>query len=38
MSAVSSGRVNMRAASERFAELRDLIDVHGRDDHGDPAC
>jgi hypothetical protein len=29
---------DMRAAYERFAELRDLIDVHGRDDHGDPAC
>jgi hypothetical protein len=29
---------DMRAASERFAELRDLIDVHGRENQGGPAC
>jgi hypothetical protein len=28
---------DMRAASERFAELRDLIDVHRKDDEADPA-
>jgi len=28
---------DMRAAYERFAELRDLIKVHGTDDHDDRA-
>ena len=28
---------DMRAAYERFTELRDLIEVHGRDTHSDPA-
>jgi hypothetical protein len=28
---------DMRAASERFAELKDLIDVHRKDDDADPA-
>ena len=28
---------DMRAASERCAELKDLIDVHRKDDEADPA-
>jgi hypothetical protein len=28
---------DMRAASERFAELKALIDVHRKDDETDPA-
>ena len=28
---------DMRAASERCAELKDLIDMHRRDDEADPA-
>jgi hypothetical protein len=28
---------DMRAASERFAELKALIDVHRKDDEADPA-
>jgi hypothetical protein len=28
---------DMRAASERFAELKDLIDVYKKDDEADPA-
>jgi hypothetical protein len=28
---------DVRAASERFAELKDLIDVHRKDDGADPA-
>jgi hypothetical protein len=29
---------DMRAACKRCAELKDLINVDRRDDHGDPAC
>jgi hypothetical protein len=34
---VERAAADMRAASERCAELKDLIDVHRRDDDADPA-
>jgi hypothetical protein len=34
---VERAAADMRAAYERCAELRDLIDVHRRDDEADPA-
>jgi hypothetical protein len=34
---VERAAADMRAASERCAELKELIDVHRRDDDADPA-
>jgi len=34
---VERAAADMRAVYERCAELRDLIDVHRRDDEADPA-
>jgi hypothetical protein len=34
---IERAAADMRAAYERFAELKDLIDVHRRDDDADPA-